>query len=98
MKSTLIRFAIVGVAGLTVSGCTIPQVFLPEPYSAPAAAPAPAPAPAPTVVAAPAEVEPVVEPKRTWGHQPRGADSPFSDGNGADFGGLSGGDSDGGWN
>ena len=93
MKTKLIHCALIGAAGLTVSGCTIPQAFLPEPYSAPAAAPAPAP----VVTSAPATVEPVEEPKSRWAHQPRGADSPFSDGNGGDFGGLSGGDDDGGW-
>ena len=94
MTSNIIRIAMVGAASLTVSGCTIPQAFLPEPYSAPAAAPAPAP----VVTSAPAAVEPVAQPKRTWGHQPRGADSPFQDGNSSDpFSGLSGGDDDGGW-
>ncbi|MEM7753223.1 MAG: hypothetical protein AAF230_07400 [Pseudomonadota bacterium] len=91
MTRTIIKVAFCSLAGLTVSGCAIPNFIEPEPAPAVqqvakpvavkpvAAKPAVAqPAPAPQPVQAAEVVEP--EPVNPWAHQRIGATPSLSDG------------------
>lgn len=90
MTRTVIRIAVCGLVGLTVSGCTIPTLIkpAPEPIEQVVVKPAVVAPVVPVRVAAPVVIEePVPEaPTNRWAHQRIGATP-----------NLSGGDESSGW-